>query len=59
MENPEEPDNEQISLFDLGMESGYEDNTGSGRDALLDADKAPEQPLPFHEGERISYNGRV
>ena len=52
MENPEEPDNEQISLFDLGMESGYEDNTGSGRDALLDADKAPEQPLPFHEGER-------
>ncbi len=59
MENPEEPDNEQLSLFDLGMESGYEDNTGSGQDALLDADKVMEQPRPFHEGERISYNGRV
>lgn len=59
MESLEEPDNEQLSLFDMGMESDYEDNTGSGQDALLDADKVPKQPRPFHEGERISYNGRV
>ena len=59
MERPEGLDNGQLSLFDLGMESGYEDNTGSGQDALLDADKVTERPRPFHEGERISYNGRV
>ena len=56
---PEEASDRQLSLFDMGMESGYEDNTGSGQDALLDADKAPERPRPFHEGERISYHGRV
>nr|WP_289702329.1 hypothetical protein [Enterocloster clostridioformis] len=56
---PEEVSDRQLSLFDMGMESGYEDNIGSGQDALLDADKAPERPRPFHEGERISYNGRV
>ncbi len=56
---PEEVPDRQLSLFDMGMESGYEDNTGSGQDALLEADKVPEQPRPFHEGERISYNGRV
>ncbi len=59
MERPEGTDNGQLSLFDMGMESGYEDNTGSGQDALLEADKVPEQPRLFHEGERISYNGRV
>lgn len=59
MERPEGSDNGQLSLFDMGMESGYEDNAGSGQDALLDADRVPEQPRPFHEGERISYNGRV
>lgn len=59
MESLEESDNEQLSLFDMGMESDYEDNTGSGQDALLDADKVPKQPRPFREGERISYNGRV
>ena len=55
----EEAPDRQLSLFDMGMESGYEDNTGFGQDALLEADKVPEQPRPFHEGERISYNGRV
>ena len=59
MERSEGSDNGQLSLFDMGMESGYEDNTGSGQDALLEADKVPEQFHPFHEGERISYNGRV
>ncbi len=56
---PEEAPDRQLSLFDMGMESGYEDNTGSGQDALLDTDKVPEQLRPFQEGERISYNGRV
>ncbi len=56
---PEEAPDRQLSLFDLGMESGYEDSTGYGRDALLDADEVQEQPHPFQEGERISYNGRT
>jgi N12 class adenine-specific DNA methylase len=55
----EEAPDRQLSLFDMGMEAGYEDNTDSGQDALLDTDKVPEQPRPFQEGERISYNGRV
>lgn len=55
-EVPEEASARQFSLFDLGMESGYEDNTGSGQDAMLDADKVQGPPHPFPEGERICYS---
>ena len=53
METPKKPDNKQLSFFDMGMESGYEDNTGSGRDALLDADKVPEQTEALLEAKQI------
>lgn len=49
-DTPRLPDR-QLSLFDMGMESGYEDNAGSGQDAVLDADKVQEQPQSFQEGE--------
>ncbi|MEG0944881.1 MAG: hypothetical protein RSF86_14745, partial [Angelakisella sp.] len=51
---------EQLNLFRVfPLADTYEETGGEDSDSIITADSTDKDPLPFAEGDRIQYNGRV
>lgn len=51
----------QLTLFDMApvSQDSYEDSTDDNNDSVIDGNSDEPQPLPFAEGDRIYYHGRM